>query len=254
MTFCLGIKVDTGLIGIADTRITTGGEVIQSRKVTVHTHAGRNFFLMTSGLRSVRDKVLTYYQEILDDGELSFDRLYKAVNSFAEQVRRVAEEDRRFLEDSNLSFNLFALVGGKFEHDREHKLYLVYPQGNWIDIGPGTPYSIIGESGYGKPILDRTLKFGDPMDFALKVGCLAFDSTRISSSTVDFPIDVVTFNGQTALIHQHRYEKGDLAEMSELWQKRLRDAVNDLPAHWTRAAFPANDGVAVSPAAPVSGK
>jgi putative proteasome-type protease len=241
VTFCLGMKVESGLVGIADTRVTTGSEVIQARKVTVYDHGGHSFFLMTSGLRSVRDKALTYFQEHLDEGTTELDRLYKAVNLFAEQVRRVAEEDRTFLEASSLTFNLFSIMGGRLEHDRDHKLYLLYPQGNWIDVGPGTPYSIIGESGYGKPILDRTLRYEDEMAFALKVGCLAFDSTRISSSTVDFPIDVVLFSNHTGRIHQHRYEKRDLTEFSELWQTRLREAVNDVPSTWLNDAFPPSE-------------
>lgn len=237
MTFCLGMKVAGGLVGIADTRITSGSEVITARKVTVHQHGGHSMFLMTSGLRSVRDKALTYFEEILEDGNLPVDRLYKAVNALAEQIRRVAKEDKEALDESNLSFNLHALVGGQLEKDREHKLYLLYPQGNWVEVSQGTPYYIIGESGYGKPILDRTLKYSDAMRFALKVGCLAFDSTRISSSNVDFPLDVVLFERDTFDVVQYRYEKQDLLEISNWWQNRLRDSVSQLPSDWVESAF-----------------
>src|SRR5439155_17662448 len=194
MTFCLGMKVAGGLVGIADTRVTSGTEVITARKVSVHEHSGQTFFLMTSGLRSVRDKALTYFEEVLDESDTEFDRLYKAVNVFSGQLRRVADEDKEAIVAGNYRFDLHALIGGQFRHDKEHKLYLIYPQGNWVEIGSGTPYCIIGESGYGKPILDRTLKFSDPIRFALKVGCLAFDSTRISAVNVDFPIDVIIYD------------------------------------------------------------
>src|SRR6266481_2488025 len=115
--------------------------------------------------------------------------------------------------------------GGQLRHDKEHKLYLVYPQGNWVEVGAGTPYCIIGESGYGKPILDRTLKFTDTIRFALKVGCLAFDSTRISAANVDFPIDVIIYDAEQHAILEHRYEKKDLLEISNWWQERLRQSV-----------------------------
>ena len=108
--------------------------------------------------------------------EEQLDHLFKAVNLFATQVRRVAQEDRGSLQESGLSFDFSALIGGQFEHDKEHKLFLVYPQGNWIEVGQGTPYQIIGASGYGKPILDRTLKYQDPMKlncFRLKLECEA---------------------------------------------------------------------------------
>jgi putative proteasome-type protease len=104
-----------------------------------------------------------------------------------------------------------------------------------IEIGQGT--QIIGASGYGKPILDRTLKYQDPMRFALKVGCLAFDSTRISAAGVDFPIDVILYKSGTYRIIEHRYEKEDLEHTSNWWQERLRASVNELPDEWIEPAF-----------------
>jgi putative proteasome-type protease len=240
------MRVEEGLVGIADTRVTSGAECITARKVTVHQCDGHSFFLMTSGLRSVRDKTLTYFEEQLELPGPQFKRLYKAVNAFAGQVREVAGEDRQALEASDLHFNLHALVGGRLADDPEHKLYLVYPQGNWVEVGPGTPYCIIGESGYGKPILDRTLKSSDPMSFALKVGCLAFDSTRISAANVDFPIDVVAFSAHARSIIQHRFEKHDLAPISNWWQDRLRTSVNELPSEWTTRVFREFDSATVA--------
>ena len=232
MTFCLGMRVSEGLVGIADTRVTSGSEVITARKVSVHEHGGRNLFLMTSGLRSLRDKALTYFEEVLEDSDAEFDKLYKAVNTFSKQLRRVADEDKEALEAGSYRFDLYALVGGQLRHDKEHKLYLVYPQGNWVEIAAGTPYCIIGESGYGKPILDRTLKFTDSIRHALKVGCLAFDSTRISAANVDFPIDVIIYDADQHVILEHRYEKQDLVDISNWWQERLRQSVIDLPCGW----------------------
>jgi len=243
MTFCLAVKVQDGLVGIADTRITSGSECITARKVSVHTHGQHSLFLMTSGLRSVRDKVVTYFEEVLESGEGDFDRLYKAVNALSAQIRRAAAEDKEALEASNLHFNLHALVGGQMEHDKEPKLYLIYPQANWVEISQGTPYSIIGETGYGKPILDRTLKYSDSMQFALKVGCLAFDSTRISAANVDFPIDVVIYKRDSFEIVEHRYEKQDLIDISNWWQERLRESVRLLPSKWITSLFAeATDG------------
>jgi putative proteasome-type protease len=237
MTFCLGMKVQSGLVGIADTRITSGAECITARKLTVFRSGGHPLFVMTSGLRSVRDKVITYFEEVLDESPTEFDRLHKAVNALATQTRRVAAEDKEALENSKLHFNFYALVGGQMKNDREHKLYLLYPQGNWVEVGPGTPYCIIGETGYGKPILDRTLKYTDPMQLALKVGALAFDSTRISSTTVDFPLDVVLFESGAQEMFECRYEKSEFAESCQWWQERLRASLNELPSRWIEKAF-----------------
>lgn len=229
MTFCLGITVRDGLVGIADTRITSGNEVISARKVSVHD-AGGPMFVMTSGLRSIRDKVITYFDDALDERrDQPPDRLFKAVNLLAEKLRVVAEEDRAALVQSGLFFDLHAIVGGRLGRDTQHRLYLLYPQGNWVEVGPGTPYTIIGATGYGKPVLDRTLKYDEPLRFALKVGCLAFDSTRISASDVDFPIDVILYEAASGRMITHRMTPEDIAPVSDWWQERLRHSVREIP-------------------------
>jgi putative proteasome-type protease len=219
-------------VGIADTRITSGSECITAKKVIAYRGRKSAFFLMASGLRSLRDKSLTYFDEAMERRGRGFDRLFKALNCYAAQVRRVAEEDKAALEEAGLHFNIHVLMGGQFSGDREHKLYLLYPQGNWVEIGDGTPYQIIGSPPYGKPVLDRTLKYADPMSFALKVGCLAFDSTRISAADVDFPVDIVLYRKGSFRMLERRVTKEDLKGPSGWWQERLRDNVNRRPSAW----------------------
>jgi len=237
MTFCVGMKVRKGLVGIADTLVTTGSECITARKVTIHQYGRHSLFLMTSGLRSVRDKALTYFNEVLEESDESFDKLYKAVNAFADQVRRVGDEDGKALEEGGLQFNLFSIIGGQLENDREHKLYMLYPQGNWVEVGQGTPYYLIGESSYGKPIMDRALSYELNMEMALKIGYLAFDATRTSAIDVDYPIDVVLYQADSYDIVEHRYEASELMEISDWWQKRLREGIRALPQEWINAVF-----------------
>lgn len=231
MTFCLAMKTKAGLVGLADTRITTGSEVFVSKKVSTFQHHGYPMFLMTSGLRSVRDKVLTYFEEELKSG-VGHDRLFKAVNAFGAQVRKVAQEDKEALAESNLIFNIHTLIGGKLSGDAEHKLYLVYPQGNWVEVTDARPYYIIGESGYGRPVLDRSLKYTDDIAWAFKVGCLAFDSTRISAADVDFPMDVVIYREGDAQVHEGRLQREDLANLSKWWSERIRLGVSEIPQEW----------------------
>jgi putative proteasome-type protease len=228
MTFCLGIRTREGLVAIADTRLTTGHEVMTARKLLSYTGKNHAMFLMTSGLRSIRDKTLTYFDEIMRQEEMPFDRLYKAANAFAQQLRIVAKEDKEHLEDSGFHFDMHCLMGGQMRGDPEPKLYLIYPQGNWVEIGIGSPYYIIGSSTYGKPVLDRTLDFEDPMRIALKIGCLAFDSTRISAADVDFPVDIALYRGGTFQIIEQRFTQRDLREVTGMWQERLRVAMETL--------------------------
>lgn len=231
MTFCLGMKVKDGLIGIADTRITSGSERLTAKKVTVHQHGKHSFFVMTSGLRAARDKALTYFEEVFQESE-DFSHLYKAVNSFAAQIRRVAVEDREALEAAGLTFNLHALVGGQLEADSEHRLYMIYPAGNWVEIGESTPFCIIGESGYGKPILERTIQYSSDMAFALKVGFLAFNATITCAVDVDYPIDVVAYRAGSYRLVEERYEKEEISDLAGQWQKLIREAVPRLPGEW----------------------
>lgn len=225
------MKVEDGLIGIADTRITSGAERITAKKVTVHQHGKHSIFVMTSGLRSARDKALTYFEEVFQDSE-DFSQLYKAVNAFANQIRRVSSEDKGSLEGAGLQFNLHALVGGQLEGDKEHKLYMIYPEGNWVEVGQSTPFYIIGESGYGKPVLERTLEYTSSLDFALKVGFLAFNATITCAVDVDYPIDVVAYRRGTYRIIEERYTKDEIADLSRKWQSLIREAVPKLPGGW----------------------
>ena len=237
MTFCVAIKIKDGLVGIADTRVTSGSVHTTARKVTIHQSGQNSMFLMTSGLRSVRDKALTYFEEELEQTEAGYSKLYQAVNAFAAQVRRVATEDKQALVEGGLEFNLFSIIGGQLQNDKEHKLYLLYPQGNWVEVTDASPYVLIGETSYGKPILDRVLRFESDMETALKVAYLAFDSTRISAVDVSFPIDVVLYRRNTFDIVQHSYDREDLQHLPQWWQERLRASVEELPNEWVHQAL-----------------
>jgi putative proteasome-type protease len=237
MTFCLGITVEQGLVAIADTRVVAGNETLIARKTASYQGPGFAFFVMNSGLRSLRDKILLNFEEAFARDTQGRDRLFKIVNLYAQQVRRVAEEDRAALEQAELKFNAHSLIGGQMAGDSAHRLFLVYPEGNWVEVGPDTPYQIIGASGFGKPILERSLTRADSLLYAFKVGLLAFDATRLCAADVGFPMDVILYSrGAFALVEQ-RYEMDDLRQISTWWQERMRGAVHDLPSEWVEAAF-----------------
>ena len=237
MTFCLGIKLDSGLLAIADTRITSGTEFITARKLTIHEQNQHSLFLMTSGLRSVRDKAITYFEEVLEEQVGKYDKLYKAVNAFAAQVRRVAAEDGEALRNANIWLNLHAVVGGQLENDKEHKLYMIYPEGNWIESTPTSPYYIIGESGYGKPVLDRGLSHTDSLLQALKVGYLAFDATRTSATDVGFPLDIAVYHKDSFRMTQYRFMEEDFREISIWWNDWIRRGLVEIPTIWFDSLF-----------------
>ena len=237
MTFCLGITVEQGLVGIADTRLLSGNESLVAKKVATYQGPGFSFFIMNSGLRSLRDKILLRFEEAFSRAADDRDRLSKVVDLYARQVRFVVNEDRDAIEAAKLSFNIFSLIGGQMASDSSHRLFLIYPEGNWVEIGPDTPYQIIGASGFGKPILERSLKHADTMPYAFKVGILAFDATRLCAADVDFPIDVLLYQKGSFELIEHRYHRDDLRQISNWWQERMRRAVQELPSEWIDSAF-----------------
>jgi putative proteasome-type protease len=235
MTYCLGIKVKEGLLAIADTRITSGTDTTVKKKITIEQKDNFSLFIMTSGLRSARDKAIVYFNELLETKE--FNKMYKAVNAFGEQVRRVAVEDKASLEAAGFKFDLNTIIGGQLKDDDEHKLFLLYPEGNWVELGQGAPYVVIGNSGHGKAILNRILTEDSSLKLALKTGFLSFDSTRVSSNNVDFPIDVALYKRDTFEIIETRYEKKDLEYISAQWAEELKLALEHISEDWMDTTF-----------------
>ncbi len=235
MTYCLGIKVNDGLIAIADTRITSGTDTTVKKKIFVWQKDGCSLFIMTSGLRSVRDKAILYFKEVLEKEE--FTHLYKAVNAFGEQVRKVADEDLVSIVKGGFKFDLNTIIGGQLSADDDHKLFLLYPEGNWVELGQGAPFVIIGNSALGKPILNRTLNENSDMKTALKTGFLSFDSTRVSSNNVDFPIDIVLYKKGSFHLIEQRFEKKDLEYISAQWADELKKSLEKISEEWMDSVF-----------------
>ncbi|GIV35504.1 MAG: hypothetical protein KatS3mg031_3039 [Chitinophagales bacterium] len=138
---------------------------------------------------------------------------------------------------AGLDFNPHAIVGGQLEHDEEHKLFLLYPQGNWVEVGRGTPFFIIGNSGYGKPLLHRSLNYNSSLQEALKAGYLSFDSTYVSANDVDYPIDVAIYLRDSFNIVEHRFERDDVYSVSRKWNELLKESMKKLPEDWMDAVF-----------------
>jgi len=230
MTYCLGIKIAEGLICLADGRITSGNQVTNAQKLSIHGSAGAQFAIMTSGLRSVRDKTLAYLErDMSKDHPTGFATLLDAVTVYCRCLRAVAKEDREQIEGSDLSFNLHTLIAGALPGDSEPSIFLVYPEGNWIEVDHRTPYLSIGATAYGKPILDRALTYDTAMATALKLAYLSFDSSRFSSADVGFPIDLATYSLSEARWRRAHYDYDDLREQRIWWNEHIKKLAIDMP-------------------------
>ena len=244
MTYCIAIKLNAGLVFLSDSRTNAGLDQINSfRKMMIYEKTGERFMaLLSAGNLSISQSVRELLQtmSIRDDttGEVltiwNARSMFDAARVLGAAVRHVHDRDGAALKRSGVDFNVSMLFGGQIKGEGL-RLFQVYSAGNFIEATAETPYFQIGEAKYGKPVLDRTLKHADSINFALKVGCLAFDSTRISAAGVDFPLDVVVYSKGSFNLVEHRFEQSDLAHISTWWQERLRESVHALPSEWIDA-------------------
>ncbi len=241
MTYCLGIRIREGLVALADGRVTSGSQMAAAQKLTMMGGERDRFFVMTSGLRSVRDKVLTYLRRNHDlSRDDCFPTVLDAATEFTRCLRQVATEDKAHLEAADLKFNLHAIIGGRLAQDAEPAVFLIYPEGNWITVDQRMPYLSIGTTAYGKPILDRALKYETRMRDALKLAYLSFDSSRFSSTDVGFPIDLLTYNNDDRVWRQTHFEYDDLRDQRLWWNREITQLAERLPdQHWVGHLLPA---------------
>jgi putative proteasome-type protease len=233
VTYCLGIKVDGGLVAVADTRITRGSERLNKAKLSLVPVSGP-VFLMTSGLRSVRDKAVLYLEEQCADSS-AFLRVHEVASAFGRHLRAVREEDEPSLAAAGLAFNLNAIIGGRLSGDTAPALFYVYPEGNWIEIGGDSPYFAMGRTPYGRPILDRLLRSDTPLQSAIALAYLAFDATRTSVNDVDFPIDLAVYDSRADRLRTQRFDEDALLPAAEWWQARLAMGVGEFPLAWAES-------------------
>jgi putative proteasome-type protease len=245
MTYCLGIKTRAGLVFAADSRTNAGLDQVDiCRKLhTLVVPGERVFVVLTSGGLSLSQSVLTLLRDDFAAGRglAAAATFYDAARCVGEYVRKVAALDRAALERDGMSFNLNLLLGGQIGA-QEPDLYLIYPQGNPLHATPESPFLQVGETKYGRPILDRGIRHdGTTLEEAAKYALISLDSTMRSNMTVGPPIDLVVYAaGELEIRRQWRFDATDpqLRAIRTQWEQALRQAVQGLPA----IQFPPREG------------
>jgi putative proteasome-type protease len=249
MTYCLGIVTKHGLVMASDSRTNAGYDQVNVCK-KMHTFqkpGDRIFVLLASGSLSCTQSIITLLRRDFDAGEglASVKSMYDAARVIGAQVRSVAELDRAALEKDHYNFNVHLLVGGQIKGEPP-ELFMVYPQGNPLKATDESPYLQIGETKYGRPILDRGIRFDQTsLEDAAKYALLSLDSTMRSNVTVGPPIDLLAYNNDALCItHQRRFmsDDPDLLKIRNRWEAALRQAVQRLPAIHFRTA-PTDRGI-----------
>ncbi|HEY3330271.1 MAG TPA: hypothetical protein VGK19_09645 [Capsulimonadaceae bacterium] len=237
MTYCLGIITEQGLVMASDSRTNAGYDQVNiCRKMHMFVVPGeRVFVVLTSGSLSISQSVLTLLRQDFNNGTglATAETFYDAARVVGDKVRQVAKYDREALEQDDYKFNINIIIGGQIK-GAAHQLWMVYPQGNPLRATEDSPYLQIGESKYGRPILDRGIQYRHTtLEQASKFALISFDSTMRSNVTVGPPIDMVYYRKDELVISQYRRFKdkdADLIAIHGQWEQALRKAVLELPA------------------------
>jgi len=237
MTYCLGIITRNGLVLAADSRTNAGVDHISTyQKLFNFSDTGQRVILIaTSGNLSITQAVINGLHQDLKlaerDNLHSLPTLYDIAQYVGGKIRQIQSQERPWLEKDRIDYHSTLLLAGQVRGEAPG-LFMIYSQGNFIQATPEMPFLQIGETKYGKPILDRTLTYDTPLEAAAKSALLSIDSTMKSNISVGPPIDLVMYEADSfGVKHQLRLRSGDsyLAKMRQLWEISLRQAFERMP-------------------------
>ena len=244
MTYCVGMLLDTGLVFLSDSRTSAGVDHISTfRKTTVLQQPGeRVLVLQTAGNLAITQAVTSMLRDQIESPEAKTSlftclSLFDAAQCVGEAVREVHRRDAAPLKDFGVDFNASFILGGQIRGEVP-RLFSIYPAGNFIEATIETTYFQIGESKYGKPIIDRVLRRSSSLNEAAKCALISMDSTIRSNLSVGLPLDLV-------MIKRDRYETGRHMNVDSeneyfrgirnRWSEALREAFAELPdPDWLR--------------------
>lgn len=242
MTYCVGLMVNEGLVFLSDTRTNAGVDnIARYRKMFTWTAPGeRALVLMTAGNLATSQAVLSLITEGIEAGAagveageealpsiLTAPSMFRTAEIIGEAMVMVQKKYRRAFEQmSNGNGGATMILGGQ-RRGGAPRLFLIYPEGNFIEAAEDTPFLQIGEHKYGKPILDRVITMQTPLAEARKAALLSMDSTLRSNLSVGMPLDLTVLPRDAyAFSEQTRIEPEDAGfrQLSDAWSTALRDA------------------------------
>ncbi|MDB5748392.1 MAG: peptidase [Massilia sp.] len=197
MTYCVGIRLNAGLVFLADTRTNAGVDQVSScRKLSVFENPGeRMMVLMTAGNLSISQSVVQVVCDHVGPDGLSIwtaPNMQVAARIVGEAVRTVHKQEWATLGEFGIDFNISMVLGGQIKGERS-RLFYIYSAGNFIESHDENTYFQIGESKYGKPILDRVVTPLTSLDDAAKCALISMDSTLRSNVSVGLPLDLLVY-------------------------------------------------------------
>jgi putative proteasome-type protease len=239
MTYCVGIKLKAGLVFLSDSRTNSGLDQISTfRKMIVYEKPGSRFMtLLSAGNLSVSQSVreILQVEQLKDEaGEpltiWNAKSMFDAARVLGSAVRHVYTRDAEALKKAGVEFNVSLIFGGQIGKE-PMRLFQVYSAGNFIEATPETPYFQIGESKYGKPVLDRVITPDTPLDEAAKCALVSMDSTLKSNLSVGLPLDLVVYEAgalQTDKIVCIEESNPYLKMLRGAWGNKLREMFDSI--------------------------
>ena len=238
MTYCVGIETDEGLVFAADTRTSASFDDVRVyRKMHVFEYPGdRVFVIMSAGNLATTQLTISRLTRDAEDPQATrslrtFTHLYEVAEYVGEVLVASQVKVNDDAQQKGVSVQSTLILGGQIAGERPG-LYMVYPLGNCIATSPETPYLQIGESKYGKPILDRILRPQTTLEDAARCALVSLDSTIRSNLSVGLPIDMALVRAGDLKITQKLRMEGDTplySEIHETWSRKLEAAVHSLP-------------------------
>ncbi|WP_322014726.1 proteasome-type protease [Paraburkholderia sp. J12] len=241
MTYCVGMAVEEGLVFLSDTRTNAGVDHIStSRKMTVFEDPGeRVLVLLVAGNLAITQATLHVLTEPQDGARPTLwnaPTMVEAARIVGEAVREVHRRDAEALKSFNIEFNCSFILGGQLR-GQPMRLFQIYAAGNFIETSSVNPYFQIGESKYGKPIIDRVLTPHTPLDEAAKCALISMDSTLRSNLSVGLPLDLLVYECDSLRVTRYASldQSNDYFEMiHNTWGTRLRQVFGEIPdPQWT---------------------
>ena len=240
MTYCVAMRLNAGLVFLSDSRTNAGLDQISTfRKMTVFEQPGdRMMVLLSAGNLAITQSVRQLLRTQTIDGENGPVSLWNATSMFdavrivGAAVRKVHERDSEALRRFGIDFNVSLIFGGQIRGEGM-RLFNVYAAGNFVEAGvDGVCYFQIGESKYGKPIIDRVVTPETPLAEAAKCALVSMDSTLKSNLSVGLPLDLLVYKADTlAATHViHIDESNAYFQMiRSSWGHRLRQVFESIP-------------------------
>ena len=238
MTYCVGLLLNDGMVLLSDTRTNAGLDNISTyRKMFVFEDPGeRVIAIMTAGSLSVTQTTMARLREAIEDPEsdettsiMKAPTILKVAEMVGNMLARVREDiDEKLSAMQGVTASM--IVAGQ-RKGGAMRLFLIYPEGNFIEATEDTPFLQIGEHKYGKPILDRVVKPSTSLADAQKAVLLSMDSTLRSNLSVGMPLDLCVIERDACRISsKRRIEAGDeqFRAMSEAWSRALRDGFTQI--------------------------